>query len=195
MDDVATFDRFARAYDLFAPRTAAWALRTGLAHAERPVGRVLDLAGGTGRGGRAIEASERVVLDAAPGMVSRARSRGHPGIVGDAARLPLEAASVDAVLIVDALHHLPDREAALAEAARVLRRGGVLVVADFDPRTVRGRALAGAERLVGLKSRFVTPDALAAVLLDVGLEPVVIDRGFGYVLAGVPSGKNQGHPR
>jgi ubiquinone/menaquinone biosynthesis C-methylase UbiE len=47
-------------------------------------------------------------------------------------RLPFAAAAFDLVLLFNSLHHVPvDRQgAALAEAARVLRPGGDLLVAE-----------------------------------------------------------------
>ena len=49
----------------------------------------------------------------------------------DATALPFAAGRFDVVLSVLMLHHVVDWERALAEAARVLRPGGVLVAADL----------------------------------------------------------------
>lgn len=184
MDDVGTFDRFAPLYDLLMPPADAAALHTGLVHAEREVRRVVDVGGGTGRGVRSLDVPDPIVLDAARGMTQRARGHGISAIQGTADRIPLRDGAADAVLIVDAFHHLPDRDGALAEGARVLAPGGVLVVADFDPTTVRGRALVLAEHLVGFDSRFHTPEDLVDALAALGLEATIVDGGFGYVVAG-----------
>lgn len=183
--DVTTFDRFARWYDLAMPAARRPKLAAGLDRAERDVRRVVDVAGGSGRGVLAVDAPERIVVDAAPGMLRRADAKGLAAISGDAGRLPLRSASADAVLIVDALHHVGDRDGAVSEAARILRPGGVLVVAEFDPTTVRGRALVAAERLVGFDSRFDPPAALASRMRRAGLDASVVSLGFGYVVAGV----------
>ena len=188
--DVRLFDRLARLYDLGMPRARASPLRDGLARADRPVERLLDVAGGPGRAAARVDCPTRIVVDAAAGMVRRARARGLAAVRGDAGRLPVADTAVDAVLIVDALHHLPDRDAALAEARRVLRPGGVLVVREFDPGTLCGGALVAAERLVGFGSTFEGPEDLAARVGRAGLAPTVVDRGFGYTVVGKREAKD-----
>jgi demethylmenaquinone methyltransferase/2-methoxy-6-polyprenyl-1,4-benzoquinol methylase len=192
--DVRFFDRIAWLYDRLAPRTAASPLLTGLARADRPVERVLDLAGGTGRAARAVATADDppdvAVADASRSMLRRAVRRGSMAIQADAGALPVRTDSVDGVVVLDALHHLPDPDAALAEARRVLRPGGVLVIREYDPGTIRGRALVAAERLVGFDSTFRGPDATARAVAEAGLDPSVLDRGFAYTVVGTKRGSH-----
>jgi SAM-dependent methyltransferase len=51
--------------------------------------------------------------------------------IASACRLPFPAESCDIVVGVESIHLQPDKSAVLAEAARVLRPGGRLLVADF----------------------------------------------------------------
>ena len=53
--------------------------------------------------------------------------------LGDIYHLPLARDSFDVVTIHQVLHYLDDPERAIAEAARVLRPGGRLLIVDFAP--------------------------------------------------------------
>lgn len=190
--DVWAFDRFAWVYDLLMPGASREVLARGLDRARRPVERVLDVGGGPGRALRVVDAESRTVLDPAAGMVRQARARGFGAVRADGACMPVRTASVDAVLVTDALHHVGDQAGLLGEAARVLRPGGVLVVREFDPTTLRGRALVATEHLVGFGSTFHPPDRLASMVEGAGLIPAVVERGFGYTVTGrVESGTHK----
>jgi SAM-dependent methyltransferase len=95
--------------------------------------------------------------------------------VADAARLPFADDSFDFVLIRDVLHHVPNPTGVVAEARRVLARGGRLVVIEPNARSpliLLHAALVPAERGV-LRSR---AEALRAQLLAAPLEIVVEER-------------------
>lgn len=57
--------------------------------------------------------------------------------IGDAARLPFRDGSFDTVSVVAALNHIPNREAALLAAMRVLRPGGLFLATMIGPWTGR----------------------------------------------------------
>jgi len=54
-------------------------------------------------------------------------------VIPDAAHLPFPDRSFDTVTFVACLNHIPNREAALVEARRVIRPGGRLVLTMIDP--------------------------------------------------------------
>lgn len=100
---------------------------------------VLDIGGGTGVYARELLPQGYTVhlLDAMPNHIERVQndetlSALASAMLGDARTLPYSDASADAVLLLGPLYHLQeaaDRVQALAEAYRVLRKGGVLVAA------------------------------------------------------------------
>jgi len=188
MHDVPYFDRFAPLYDLAMPAADRADLDPAFALADRPVERVLDLGGGTGRVARALD-GDAVVADASRGMLTEARGGGLETVQTDVRRLAVADESVDAVVIADALHHFPARTTAIEEAARALRPGGVLLVRDFDPATLRGRFLVAGEHLLGMASRFDTAEECGRRLADAGLAARVVDTGFAFTVAGVKPGQ------
>jgi lipopolysaccharide/colanic/teichoic acid biosynthesis glycosyltransferase/SAM-dependent methyltransferase len=106
---------------------------------------VLELACGPGIGlGHLASRAARVVGgDVDPKLVQIARSR-HGNRVEvqqiDATALPFAAASFDVVLLLEAIYYLPNADRFVAEARRVLRPGGALLIcsancerSDFNP--------------------------------------------------------------
>ena len=93
-------------------------------------GRVLELAVGTGIVGAELVALGNLVhgVDLSSAMLRHARIR-LPGHVAaaDAGRLPIAGRRCDAVVAIWLLHLLDDSEPVIAEAARVLRPGGVFI--------------------------------------------------------------------
>jgi ubiquinone/menaquinone biosynthesis C-methylase UbiE len=95
--------------------------------------RVLDLGAGTGAVSRAVarRGGRPIALDAALGMARTTRAVGVPSTQGDATAVPFADGSFAAVIAAFVLNHVPDAVAALAEARRVLARGGVMLASTF----------------------------------------------------------------
>ncbi len=131
--------------------------------------KVLDLACGTGLNFSQILArigpKGRIVgLDITRPMLKRARRRADRShwenatlVEGDATDLPLAADSCDAVLCSYAMAIIPDYRTAIAEAVRVLKPGGRLVL--LEPK--RGSTLWGR-----LLTPLVAPSGVGIVHLD-----------------------------
>ena len=96
--------------------------------------------------------------------------------------LPIPDASFDRVLCVQAIEHLLDPQAGLAEMARVLRPGGKLVLSTDSARNLVSRAINAprtmAVRLVGLRGRRLKvhfphrafhPDEIVRMVEETGL--------------------------
>jgi demethylmenaquinone methyltransferase/2-methoxy-6-polyprenyl-1,4-benzoquinol methylase len=154
---VTRFDRLSRSYERLNPYTAGPALAKNLELADGMT--VVDVGGGTGQVAAHAGAKPRrwVVADPSEGMLAKARDKGGPVVPvrADAARLPFKDHSVDRVVFVDALHHVPDQEAAIREIVRVLRPDGRAVVQEFRMDSWWRRLFFKAtERLAFFGSRF-----------------------------------------
>jgi demethylmenaquinone methyltransferase/2-methoxy-6-polyprenyl-1,4-benzoquinol methylase len=112
--------------------------------APRPGMRALDVAGGTGdiafRVLRRAPGSTVTVLDLTEPMLAEGRRRAEAQalsdrltwVAGDAMALPFPDGTFDSYTISFGIRNVTRPEAALAEAFRVLRRGGRLLVLEFS---------------------------------------------------------------
>jgi ubiquinone/menaquinone biosynthesis C-methylase UbiE/DNA-binding transcriptional ArsR family regulator len=143
-----------------------------------PVGDLLDIGTGTGRVLEVLgrHAGTGIGLDLSREMLALARSRlDRAGLhncgvrQGDMYRLPWPANSFDAVSLHQVLHYAEDAAAAIAEAGRVLRPGGRLLVVDFAPHKLTNLRDEHAHRHLGFGD-----DDITRWGRRVGLEPVEI---------------------
>lgn len=109
---------------------------------ERPGAKLLDIGCGTGRLLELVapRVAQAIGVDASRDMLALARTRlAERGLAhcavrqADMYRLPLPDAGFDVVTLQMVLHYAEDPAAALAEAARVLKPGGHLVLLDLAP--------------------------------------------------------------
>jgi len=157
---------------------AAWSRAVGLL---LPAVDVADLA--CGEGYLSVEcahwARRVVAVDRSAAVLKRGRAladrRGVKNITwkrGDIEKLPIDRASVDVALLSQALHHAADPSRAVAEAVRILRPGGRVLVLDLrehDQEWVRDRV---GDRWLGFSD-----DRLEELLEDAGLREVQIRVG------------------
>jgi len=119
------------------------------------------------------------VLERAKAMAVRRKIGNVEWKKGDLTRLPLRDGSLDVALLSQALHHASDPERALAEAARVLKPGGRVLILDLrthDQDWVRQRF--GDQRLG------FTQDELRGLLTGAGLTQARV--GVGAAKTGDP---------
>ena len=116
-----------------------------------------------------------------PGQVQRATELTPEGVtakfhVDDAMALSYPDASFDVVWSVEAGPHMPNKEVFARELLRVVKPGGLLVVADWNQRDDRQRPLTGWERPVMKQlldqwshPKFASIEGFAENLADTGL--------------------------
>ncbi len=129
---------------------------------------VLDLGGGSGGLARRLteELPVRVtVLDPTPELLAHIRTTEFVSAeLGSAESMPFDDDEFDALVVTDAFHHFRDVDGAVAEMARVVRPGGVVIILELDKGSLMIKLIALAERLVGEPARFFTPDGLCAFM-------------------------------
>jgi len=132
--------------------------------------RLLDTGSGTGFNLVALSRlGSAVGVDLSPEAIRFCRERGVRAVRGSVLQLPFEDAAFDAVTSFDVIYHdwVPDDQAAVAEMARVLRPGGVLLV-----RVPALEALRGAHDAEVLTRRRYTHRELCLLLESCGLAVV-----------------------
>ena len=149
---------------------------------------ILDLGAGTGRVAADLKRRYRgamvIALDLAPGMLREAARhqrlfRRFERICADAARLPLESASVDIVFSNLMLQWCDPLDDALTEVRRVLKPQGHFVFSTFGPDTLKELRSAWAEAdSHSHVNRFLDMHDVGDALVRAGLlEPVLdVDR-------------------
>jgi ubiquinone/menaquinone biosynthesis C-methylase UbiE len=175
-------------------RSAPWRLLTGRVilpwalQGRTPSGDVLEIGGGSGAMAAQLAARypdiRMTVTDFDDAMVVAAKN----GLVpfgdrvtaqqADATALPFESDSFDTVLSFIMLHHVIDWERAIAEAARVLRPGGLLLGYDL----LAAGPNRHAHRLEGSRSRLMRLGELQSVLGGLPLDEVAVRPGWRLIV-------------
>ena len=148
-EGAAHFDEIAEQYnaqwsphvwDLLIERKIGF-MTEALANPPAAAGLGLDLGCGLGLQTAALRSRgyQVIGLDPSVGLLAVGQVRGGPSpvLAGSALELPFRDASLDFVYTIGVLHHLPGRAAqqqAVAEVARVLKPGGLLLVHESNPR-------------------------------------------------------------
>lgn len=140
-----------------------------------PARDLLDIGTGTGHVlqllGEEVEAAigidrSRDMLIVARANIHRAGLRHCQVRHADMIHLPFAGASVDAVTFHMVLHYADDPAGAIAEAARVLRPGGRLIIVDFAPHDREGLSEEHAHRWLGFAD-----GRIETFLTEAGLVP------------------------
>jgi ubiquinone/menaquinone biosynthesis C-methylase UbiE len=183
------FDHLALFYDRLLGRPKLAVLRDLL---RLPIsGLMLDEGGGTARVSYPLRAhvGRVVIADMSLPMLKQAKRKGRLwNVKSDAECLPFADDSFERVLIVDAFHHFADQERSLDELFRVLKKGGRLVVEEPDVRRWSVKVAALAEKLLLMKSHFLSPPSIVEMMGRHGLSARVAesDRFRVWIVADKP---------
>lgn len=145
-------------------------------------GWLLDLGGGTGRSSirLADQVDHILVCDLSMSMLQSAQKKGIRYLVqASATDLPFNADSFERIMVIDALHHMPDQHSTVGEMTRLLKPGGRLLIEEPDIRLFAVKLIALAEKLMLMKSKFHTPDEIQSMAEEYGAAASVGTDGQG----------------
>lgn len=133
-------------------------------------GRGLEIGVGTAR--FAAPLGIQVGLDPSPAMLRIAAARGVEGVQGKAEQLPLPSSSFDHALVVTTICFVDSPTRMLAEAHRVLKPQGVLVIGFIDRESAIGRHYLEhqAESVFYRDATFFSSDEVEALLYEAGFQ-------------------------
>jgi ArsR family transcriptional regulator len=150
---------------------------------------VLDAGTGTGRMLELLAPyiKRGVGVDSSPDMLAIARDRLERAHIhhcqvrlGDVYRLPFAGHDFDAVLFHQVLHYLEDPQSAIAEAARELKPGGRILIADFAPHDLEFLRSELQHRRLGFADREVQGWFQTAGLKALASEAIAPEAGHAH---------------
>ncbi len=177
------FDHF----DIIAPiysRVTYSALEKMREIAGLPVkGRLLDIGGGTGRVASALlkDVDEVVIADVSMGMLRQTHRPTLKPVCSHSESLPFADNFFDRIIMVDALHHVINQPASAEEMLRVLKPGGRIIVEEPDINTFGVKLIALAEKLLLMRSHFLSPLQIAS-LFPAGSTNIILEDSSAWVV-------------
>ncbi|MFA5859035.1 MAG: class I SAM-dependent methyltransferase [Elusimicrobiota bacterium] len=139
--------------------------------------KILDVGGGTGFVANKIRpfVKEIVVLDNSQKMLNQAkRYEGLTLCHAKAQEIPFMNNYFDAVICIDALHHIKYIDEAIKEIRRVLKVNGKIVILEFEIKGVKGKLFWLFEKMFVDNSKFVSSIKLADLMNDNGFDGEII---------------------
>lgn len=146
-------------------------------------GRVLDIGGGTGRVASALlqDVDEVVIADVSMGMLRQTHRSTLKPVCSHSESLPFPDSFFERVIMVDALHHVIDQPASAREMLRVLKPAGRIIIEEPDINAFAVKLIALAEKLLLMRSHFLSPLQIAS-LFPGGSTNIVTEDSSAWVV-------------
>jgi SAM-dependent methyltransferase len=133
------YDAIAETYDARYDRNRYGEVRDALMRFVGDATDVLEVGCGTGHWLAELSGGRRFVvgLDPSIGMLRQAMGNAPSAMLirGVAGALPTRSKAAERLFCINAFHHFPDKPAFVAEARRVLRDNGAIMLVGLDPHT------------------------------------------------------------
>ena len=148
-------------------------------------GRLLDIGGGTGRVASALlqDVDEVVIADVSMGMLKQTNRSTLKPVCSHSESLPFADNFFERVIMVDALHHVIDQSSSAHEMLRVLKPGGRIIIEEPDINVFGVKLIALAEKLLLMRSHFLSPLQIASLFPDGNTDIVSKDSSAWVVVS------------
>ena len=145
-------------------------------------GWLLDVGGGTGRASSGLKDAVRhmVICDLSTPMLREAQTKGIQNLVqASATHLPFAEETFDRIMVIDALHHMPEQKETVGEILRTLKSSGRLLIEEPDIHLFGVKLIALMEKLALMKSFFHSPDQIKEMAESFGARAQIASDGKG----------------
>lgn len=144
-------------------------------------GILLDVGGGTGRISRVLKPylTDVVVCDLSFGMLRQGKySANLNQVEAQSENLAFADDSFSLVIMVDAFHHIINREHTINELWRVTKIGGRIIIEEPDIRHPLVWLVAVAEKLALMRSHFIAPPKIREIFAAKKSRSAIFQQGY-----------------
>lgn len=124
---------------------------------------LLDVGGGTGRVSVLFKKKVKnvIIADSSVNMLKEAQEKGLTTVNSNSERLPFANDAIHRIIMVDAFHHVKNQHETLHEMWRVLKKDGFIIIEEPDIKNFYVKLIAVGEKLLLMRSHFVSPSRIA----------------------------------
>ena len=147
-------------------------------------GWMMDAGGGTGRASAMLveKVEHFLICDLSFSMLQTAQEKGIQNLVqASATALPFAEGTFERIMVIDALHHMPEQNKTVGEMLRTLKTTGRMLIEEPDIRLFAVKLIALFEKIALMKSYFHTEDEIKAMVESYGAVTEIDNDGKGSV--------------
>jgi demethylmenaquinone methyltransferase/2-methoxy-6-polyprenyl-1,4-benzoquinol methylase len=145
-------------------------------------GWLLDAGGGTGRAsaGLADKVDHIVICDLSFSMLRTAQEKGVKNLVqASVTSLPFAKETFNRIIVIDALHHMPEQKCTVGEMLRTLKSSGRMLIEEPDIHLFAVKIIALFEKMALMRSHFHTGEEIMNMIESYGAHASLGSDGKG----------------